>query len=57
MGRQAWARIRMMSVAHRSDVRLSVERAPDGMAVLADLAVALPRDLTGQLRRQVNELL
>jgi hypothetical protein len=57
MGRQAWARIRTMSVAHRSDVRLSVERAPDGMAVLADLAVALPRDLTGQLRRQVNELL
>jgi hypothetical protein len=57
MGRQAWARIRTMSVAHRSDVRLSVERAPDGLVVLADLAVALPRDLTGQLRRQFNELL
>jgi hypothetical protein len=57
MGRQAWAQIHTMSVAHRSDVRLSVERAPDGLAVLADLAVALPRDLTGQLRRQVNDLL
>jgi len=57
LGRQAWERIRTIPLAHQADVRLSVERLPDGLAVRADLTAALPRDLTGQLRQQVNALL
>ncbi len=57
MGRQAWARIRTLTVAHQSDASLSIEQAPDGLAVHADLVAALPRNLNDELRRQLNELL
>jgi hypothetical protein len=54
MGRQAWARMRTLQVAHRDGADLSVQRVPDGLSVQADLTAALPRDLTGVLRRQIN---
>ncbi|HEX9336708.1 MAG TPA: hypothetical protein VF892_12520 [Pseudonocardiaceae bacterium] len=46
LGRAAWAGIRTVRVAHRSDfgAQPSVEPAPDGLVVLADLTVALPRN-------------
>jgi hypothetical protein len=49
MGRQAWARIRVLRVAHRDGARLSVQAGPDGLSVEADLTGALPRDLRGEL--------
>lgn len=57
MGRQAWAQVRTVTLAHRSGAPLSVEAVPSGLAVRADLAAALPRDVTDELRRQLNVLL
>lgn len=57
MGRLAWARIQALQVAHLDGAKLSVQRVPDGMLVQADLSGALPRDLTGELGRQINALL
>jgi hypothetical protein len=57
MGRQAWARIRVLRVGHREGARLSARAVADGLSVEADLTAALPRDLAGDLRGQVNELL
>jgi hypothetical protein len=57
LGRQAWARIATVTVAHRPDAGLSVEAVPSGLAVRADLLAAQPRDVTGELRRQLNVLL
>lgn len=57
IGRQAWAQIRTLRVAHRDGASASVRRVPDGLSVEADLAAALPRDLTGELDRQINALL
>jgi hypothetical protein len=57
MGRQAWARIRTLTVAHQPDAPLSIEQVSDGLAVHANLVAALPRDLTVELRRQLNALL
>lgn len=59
VGRQAWARIGTVTVAHHPDAppSPSIQPVPDGLSVRADLAVALPRDLTGQLRGQLNTLL
>jgi hypothetical protein len=57
MGRQAWARIRVLRVGHRGGARLSARAVPDGLSVEADLTAALPRDLPGDLGRQVDELL
>jgi hypothetical protein len=57
MGRQAWARIRVLRVGHRDGARLSVQSVPDGLSVEADLTAALPRDLGGELGRQVDALL
>ena len=57
MGRGAWTRIGTLRVAHRDGARLSVERVGDGMSVYADLTAALPRDLTGELDRQINAML
>jgi hypothetical protein len=57
LGRRAWAPIRTLAVAHQPGARPTVEPVPDGLSVRADLAAALPRDLTGELRRQLNALL
>jgi hypothetical protein len=57
LGRQAWAQVRTVTVDHRSGAPLSVEAVPAGLAVGADLVAALPRDVTGELRRQLNVLL
>jgi hypothetical protein len=57
LGRQAWAAIRALRVVHRDGAALSVRRAPDGLLVEADLAAALPRDLAGELGRQINAVL
>jgi hypothetical protein len=57
VGRRAWAPVRAVSVAHLAGARPMVEAAPDGLAVRADLTAALPRDVAGELRRQVNALL
>jgi len=57
MGRQAWARIEALRVAHYPGAPLSILPAQDGLLVRADLSAALPRDLTGELGRQVNALL
>jgi hypothetical protein len=46
-----------VTVDHRPGAPLSVEAAPSGLAVRADLIAALPRDVTGELRRQLNVLL
>jgi hypothetical protein len=54
MGRQTWARIRSLQVSHRDGVKLSVQQVPNGLSVQADLTAALPRDLTGELGRQIN---
>jgi hypothetical protein len=57
LGRQAWAQVRTMTVDHRPGAPLSIEAVPSGLAVRADLVAALPRELTGELRRQLNVLL
>ncbi|HEV7647707.1 MAG TPA: hypothetical protein VGP26_06080 [Actinophytocola sp.] len=57
MGRQAWAQVQTVTIDHRSGAPLSVEAVPSGLAVRADLVAALPRDVTGELRRQLNVLL
>jgi hypothetical protein len=57
MGREAWARIRTVTVAHQSDAWLSIDQTPAGLAVRVDLAAALPRDLAAELRRQLNAVL
>ena len=57
MGRRAWARIHTLRVAHRDAATLSVQAMPDGMLVEADLSAALPRDLPGEVGRQVDALL
>jgi hypothetical protein len=56
-GRRAWAQIRALRAGHREGAQLSVQRAPDGLSVQADLTAALPRDLVGELGRQFNDLL
>ena len=56
-GRQAWAAIGTIRVAHREGAALSVARVPDGLAVTADLTAALPRRLADDLGHQVNALL
>ena len=57
LGRRAWVQIRTLLVEHQPGRQLAVERRPDGLAVVADLAAALPRQLTGVLRGQLNALL
>jgi hypothetical protein len=57
VGRRAWAGIRAVRVAHRAGAGPSVEQGPDGLLVRADLSAALPRDLAGELGRQINALL
>jgi hypothetical protein len=54
MGRQTWAQVRALHVSHRDGVKLSVQQVPDGLSVQADMTAALPRDLTGELSRQIN---
>lgn len=57
MGRQAWARIDALRVAHYPGAPLSVLPAQDGLLVRADLSATLPRDLTAELGRQIDALL
>jgi hypothetical protein len=57
LGRQSWAQVRALHLAHQAGSTLSVHRVPDGLAVQADLTAALPRDLAGELRRQLNSVL
>jgi hypothetical protein len=57
LGRQAWARVRMIMVLHRLGERPSVQLVGDMLTLRADLNAALPHDLTGELRRQLNALL
>lgn len=57
MGRRAWARIRTLQVAHHAGARPSMLTVPDGLLVQADLSAALPRDLAGELGRQIDALL
>lgn len=57
MGRQAWGRIHTLQVAHHGGTNPSVVPVPDGLLVRADLSAALPRDLAGELRRQIDALL
>jgi hypothetical protein len=57
LGREALARIGTVTVAHHPDAPPSVQPVPDGLSVRADLVAALPRELTGQLRGQLNALL
>jgi hypothetical protein len=57
IGRQAWERVPAVRVEHRDGAALSVARLPDGLTVTADLAAALPRDVTGVLTREINALL
>jgi len=54
MGRQAWARIRTLQVAHHRGAAPSAVRTSDGLLVQADLSAALPRDLAGELGRQID---
>jgi hypothetical protein len=56
-GRRAWAAVRALHVEHLAGAPLSVRAAPDGLAAQADLTAALPRDLAGELRRQVSSVL
>jgi len=57
MGREAWARVQALQVAHHGGARPSVLRTSDGLLVRADLSAALPRDLVGELGRQIDALL
>jgi hypothetical protein len=57
LGRQSWARVQALRVEHQPGSALSVVRVPDGLAVRANLTAALPRDLTGVLRQQLNSVL
>jgi hypothetical protein len=57
MGRQAWARIRVLRVEHHPGSPLTVLPAADGLAVRADLAAALPRALADQITVKISDLL
>jgi hypothetical protein len=57
LGRQAWAGVAAVRAEHRPGAQLTVARGPDGLLVAADLAVALPRGLAGELGRQLNAAL
>jgi len=57
MGRAAWERVQTLRVAHRPGAAAVVLPTPDGLLAQADLSAALPRDLSGELRRQINALL
>lgn len=58
MGRAAWhERARTLRVEHRAGAAFSVERTADGLSVVADLGVALPRDPAAALQQEINALL
>src|SRR5439155_11617715 len=57
LGRQSWFQVRALHLPHHDGTALSVQRVPDGLSVEADLTAALPRDLAGELRRQLNSVL
>lgn len=57
LGRRAWAEVPEVEVEHRPGQQLTVRRTPDGLVVAADLTVALPRTLSGELGRQLNAAL
>jgi hypothetical protein len=57
LGRRAWAAIAVLRVEHRTGTAVSVEAGPDALSVRADLTAALPRQLTDELRRQLNSVL
>jgi hypothetical protein len=57
LGRRAWAAIAVLRVEHRTGTAVSVQAGPDALSVRADLTAALPRQLTDELRRQLNSVL
>jgi hypothetical protein len=57
LGRRAWAGLSTVGVEHQAGQRLTVARTQDGLLVAADLTAALPRDLAGELSRQLNAAL
>jgi hypothetical protein len=57
MGQQAWARVRTLRVGHQAGSPLTVTPVSGGLAVQADLTVALPRGLTGELATKISALL
>jgi hypothetical protein len=57
LGRRAWAQVRAVRVEHHAGRSLAFERQPDGLSVRADLTAALPGQLAGELRRQLDAVL
>ncbi len=57
LGRRAWAEVSAVRVEHLAGARLLVRPTPAGPLVTADLTAALPRDLTGEMSRQLNAAL
>jgi hypothetical protein len=57
LGRGAWAGVPAVPVEHRPGQPLTVRRTSDGLLVAADLGVALPRGLAGELNRALNAAL
>lgn len=57
LGGQAWAAIRVVRVEHQAGTALTVQATPDALSVQVDLTAALPRQLTDELRRQLNSAL
>ncbi|GIJ44379.1 hypothetical protein Val02_12650 [Virgisporangium aliadipatigenens] len=57
LGRQAWAAVGAVRLAHRPGEPLTVRRGPDGLTLAVDLIAALPRHLTDEVTRGIESVL